>query len=237
MKSNNTSEKGQNMKNKSVKGIVGITLISIFIMYIVDGIINPGYIYKSIIKIGIFLVLPILYTLYDKNIKLKDNFKIRSKKTLIHAAILGIAIYLGILLVYFVLRNFINLDKIIEILDKSADVDKDNFIWIAIYISFINSLLEEFFFRGFIFLNLRKASGRKSAYIISAFAFSIYHVAIMGSWFNPIIFIVAMIGLFIGGIIFNYLNEKSENIYNSWIVHMMANFAINTVGLIMYGII
>lgn len=225
------------MKNKSVKGIVAITLISVFIMYIVDGIINPGYIYKSIIKIGMFLVLPILYTLYDKNIKLRDNFKIESRKDLIYAIILGIGIYLGILLVYFALRNFINLENIIEALDENVDVDKGNFLWIALYISLINSLLEEFFFRGFIFLNLKRASGRKFAYVVSAFAFSIYHIAIMGSWFNPIIFIVAMIGLFTGGIIFNYLNEKSENIYNSWIAHMMANFAINTVGFIMFGII
>jgi len=59
----------------------------------------------------------------------------------------------------------------------------------------------------------------------------------MGSWFNPIIFVVAMVGLFVGAIIFNFLNEKSRNIYNSWIVHMMANLSINTVGLMMFGIV
>lgn len=224
-------------RNKSIKGILGIAIVSIFIMYIIDGIINPGYIYKSAVKIVMFSILPILYTLYDKNIKLKDNFKIKSRRDLIYSIILGIGVYLGILIVYFALRNFINLDNIIEMLDKNVNVDKGNFLWIALYISFVNSLLEEFFFRGFIFLNLKRISGRKFAYIISASAFSIYHVAIMGSWFNPIIFIVAMMGLFVGAIIFNCLNEKSGNIYNSWIVHMMANFSINTVGLIMFEII
>ena len=28
-----------------------------------------------------------------------------------------------------------------------------------------------------------------------------------------------------------YLNEKSENIYMSWLVHMCANFAINLIGM------
>ena len=127
--------------------------------------------------------------------------------------------------------------NIMEMLDKKVSVNKGNFIGVALYISLINSLLEEFFFRGFMFLNLRKISGRKFAYLVSAFVFCVYHVAIMGGWFNPIIFIVAMIGLFVGALMFNYLNEKDENIYNSWMVHMMANLSINTVGLMMFGII
>ena len=51
------------------------------------------------------------------------------------------------------------------------------------------------------------------------------------------IFAIILIGLFAGGLIFNYLNEKSETIYSSWLVHMFANFAINTVGFILFGII
>ena len=35
----------------------------------------------------------------------------------------------------------------------------------------------------------------------------------------------------------DYLNERCENIYMSWLVHMFANFAINTVGCILFGII
>lgn len=225
------------MNNKTIKGILVITFISILIMYIVDYIVNPGYIYKSAIKIVVFLILPIVYTLYDKNIKLKYIFKIKSKRDLIYSIILGLAIYFGILTAYFLLKNFIDLDNIVGVLDKNVKVNRSNFLWIALYISFVNSLLEEFFFRGFIFLNLKKVSKRKFAYIISAFAFSIYHVAIMANWFNPVIFLLAMIGLFIGGVIFNYLNEKNENIYNSWVVHMMANFSINTIGFIMFRMI
>ena len=45
-----------------------------------------------------------------------------------------------------------------------------------------------------------------------------------------------LFGLIIGGCIFNYLNEKNDNIYVSWIVHMFINFGINTVGGILFGI-
>ncbi|HHX62479.1 MAG TPA: CPBP family intramembrane metalloprotease [Epulopiscium sp.] len=217
-------------KSKSVKGILGISVLSILIMYIFEGSGMTGYFQKSAIKIIMFLGLPVVYTLYDKNIKIRDNFKIRLKKDLVASLVLGIGVYVVILTAYFILKDFIDLSNIIELLDKNVSVNQENFLWVALYISFVNSLLEEFFFRGFIFLNLKKTGGRKFAYISSALVFSIYHVAIMGSWFKPIIFVIAMTGLFVGALIFNYLNEKSNNIYNSWLVHMMANLAINTVG-------
>lgn len=224
-------------KVKSVSNLILLSIISICMMAIVDGIINPGYIYKSSIKLSLFLVIPLLYSLLDKNIKLKTIFKISSKKQLLMSIILGIAIYMIILAAYFILRGFIDLENIKDIIEKNLNVNKSNFVFVALYISFVNSLLEEFFFRGFIFLNLKKIANRGFAYIYSAFAFAVYHIAIMTNWFTPYLFILAMVGLFVGGLIFDYLNDKSENIYNSWLVHMFANFAINTVGFIMFGII
>lgn len=56
----------------------------------------------------------------------------------------------------------------------------------------------------------------------------------MKGWFSIYLYIITLIGLFIGGLIFNYLNEKNENIYSSWLVHMFANFAINTIGFILF---
>jgi hypothetical protein len=59
----------------------------------------------------------------------------------------------------------------------------------------------------------------------------------MIGWFELDVFLVIMAGLLAGGLIFNYLNEKSSTIYPSWFVHMFANFAINTVGFMLFGII
>ena len=65
----------------------------------------------------------------------------------------------------------------------------------------------------------------------------LHYVAIMGTWFSPWIFVLAMIGPFVGGLIFNYLTEKFVSMQASWFVHLMANLAINIVGFIMSGII
>jgi ABC-type xylose transport system permease subunit len=59
----------------------------------------------------------------------------------------------------------------------------------------------------------------------------------MTGWFSVPVFIITLSGLFAGGLIFNFLNEKSNNIYTSWFVHMFANFAINIIGFMLFGII
>ncbi|MFA9423457.1 MAG: CPBP family intramembrane glutamic endopeptidase [Sedimentibacter sp.] len=161
----------------------------------------------------------------------------RDKRQVFISIALGIGVYLFILAGYYVLKRFINLENIALQLENNLNVNKENFVFVALYISFVNSMLEELFFRGFGFLTLRKSSSKLYSYGISALAFSIYHVSILANWFNPIIYVVFIVGLFATGLFFNYLNEKYKNIYNSWIVHMCANFSINTIGFIMFGII
>lgn len=225
------------MSKKINLRLISLMIILLSLMYLVDFHIQPGYFIKSIIKIILFLIIPTIYSINFKLIPIKEFFRIKSLKVIIKSFILALGIYIFILIAYFVLKNFIDLNSIQNILSNSLKISKDNFIYVAIYISFINSLLEEFFFRGFIFINLNKTMPSILSYSISSFAFSVYHVAILSNWFNPILFIVALVSLFIGGLIFNWLNEKNDNIYNSWLVHMFANFAINTIGLMMYNII
>lgn len=221
-------------KNYAIVSVVLSTLL----MCVVDGIWQPPYLYKSIIKIGLFLLLPMLYFLLyrGKAVHLKKLFSFRGRDGLI-ALVLGVGVFTVVLGVYFLLGDYIDLSGIRDSLTGGTGVTAENFIYVAVYISFVNSLLEEFFFRGFAFLILKKEMGRRFAYLFSAAAFALYHVGMTGGWFNIWIYLLAMAGLAIGGCIFNFLNERSESIYPSWIVHMFANFAINTVGLILFGIL
>jgi len=222
-------------KRKTIE-MVTLVLICCVIMIIFDGIIRPAYAIKSAVKIGVFFLCPILYSLWDKSLDLKSIFKV-SKKGMKTTILLAVGVYVVIMGAYFLLRNVFDFSKITGLLESNAGVTGDKFIWVSIYISFVNSLLEEFFFRGFAFLTLKKLTTRKFAYIFSSVAFAFYHVAMLQGWFSPVLFILAMVGLAVGGAIFNYLNEKNGTLYNSWLVHMFANFAINTIGFILFGVI
>ncbi|WP_423189875.1 CPBP family intramembrane glutamic endopeptidase [Alkalibacterium sp. f15] len=222
------------------KSVFLILLISISAlgMSVIDGFFQLPYLYKSILKIFLFSVVPMGYFLKykDQYSRLKKLF-IPRKSDLIYAFLLGVGVFSVILIAYIILKNHIDLSIIRESLTTNIGVTEHNFVYVAIYISLINSLLEEFFFRGFAFLILKENTSRLFAYVFSSLLFALYHVGMTSGWFHWSIYLLAMTGLFAGGCIFNFLNEKSENIYPSWLVHMFANFAINTVGFILFGLI
>ncbi len=220
-----------------MKRIITVSFLVVVLMSVVDGFINPGYGIKSLIKIVLFLLVPLISVKYGASQNMTSLFKATGKKAVVKSFILGGTVYFGIMAVYLFLSPYIDLQGIKLALQEDLGVNRENFIFVALYISFINSLMEEFFFRGYLFFGLLEKTSRLKAYSISAMFFAIYHVAIIGSWFSPLIFILAMAGLFAGGIIFNYINERNENILNSWVVHMMANLGINTIGLMMFDML
>ena len=226
------------MKNSNKKTVLMITVIAVFcaIMAVIDGVFKADYFVKSMIKLVLFLLLPTIYSLYDKDIRIKEIF-IPEKSGMKIAGILGVSVYAVILGGYLLLKNVLDFSTITGTLSETIGVTGGNFIFVSIYISFVNSLLEEFFFRGFAFITLKRIASRRFAYLFSATVFALYHIAMMIGWFKLDLFIIVMAGLFAGGLIFNYLNEKSGTVYPSWIVHMFANFAINTVGFMLFGII
>ena len=222
----------------SKKLVVALVVFSTLIMCFVDGIITPPYLIKSIIKIVLFLVIPMIYFILNKeNHNYLKKLFFPKKKDLLLAMLLGVTVYVVIMGAYFILHSYIDLETIKESLTSGTGITAQNFVYVAIYISFLNSLLEEFFFRGFAFLILKQETSRKFAYIFSSVMFAIYHVGMTSGWFNVFIYALAMLGLFVGACVFDFLNEKCENIYPSWMVHMCANFAINTVGFKLFGII
>ncbi len=220
------------MKQKSLFHLFALMLFACAIMAVVDGILQPGYIVKSAIKIVLFALLPLLFSRWDANLEVKSFLKPQKRGLLISLA-LGVALYGVILGAYFLIGPFFDFSAIAGSLTQNAGVTRDNFLSVSLYISFVNSFLEEFFFRGFLFSNLKGLLGRGSAYLFSALPFSLYHVAMMIGWFSPFLFLLVMVGLLVGGMIFNRLNEALDSIYASWLTHMFANFAINTIGFML----
>ena len=211
-----------------------LVIFACVIMGIVDAVIQPGYIVKSFIKIIMFLLIPVLYSVFCKNDSILKIFK-ADRKGFLFAITLGVMIYAVILVAYFMFRNIFDFSALTSSLNETTGVNKSNFLWVAIYISFVNSLLEEFFFRGFAFLTLKKVVSKGFAYVFSSMLFALYHIAMMIGWFGIPVILISLTGLFVGGLIFDKFDDKYGNIYLSWLVHMFANFSINTIGFILFA--
>lgn len=221
---------------KKIYIIFSITLLSLVVTY-VDAVIKPNYFVKIPFKIIAFLLLPILYFIVNKEEQkeFKKLFKFR-KKDILKGIKIGLPIYIMMMASYFISRNIIDFSNVAPNLSQTMGITKENYFLVALYIPLLNSFQEEFFFRGYGFIQLKEKISRIFAYIFTSLMFSIYHIGMLMGSFDWYVIILLLLGLIVGGCIFNYLNEKNDNIYVSWIVHMFINFAINTIGGILYGI-
>lgn len=205
---------------------------------LIDAFIHPNYFVKIPIKIVFFLALPMLF--FVKNREAFSDFKklfVFRKSGILKAFLLGIGVYAVIVGGFLLTRNIIDYSNVTSNLTDGMGITASNFIYVSLYISLMNSFLEEFFFRGFGFITLKKYTTRKVAYIFSSVLFALYHVGMLVGMFEFWALLLLLFGLIIGGCIFNFLNELNDNVYPSWFVHMFANFAINTVGFILFGIL
>lgn len=227
----------QKINHKKIYIILSVLLFSLAVTFI-DAVVRPPYFSKIPIKILFFLALPMLFFAFwrEEWSEFKALFRFH-KKGLLISLLLGIVIFGVILGGYFALRGVIDFSGVTSSLTSGMGITADNFVWVAIYISIMNSFLEEFFFRGFGFITLKKYVSVKFAYFFSPVLFAVYHVGMLVGMFHPAVLVLLMFGLIVGGLIFNALNDKLGNIYPSWFVHMAANFAINTIGFILFGML
>ena len=222
-------------EKKAMTLLMVVSLIVCLIFYGLVQHVALSYTLSSLSKVVLFGVVGcVYYYITTKRNPLEMVFK---KNEFGHFK-LSLGIGLGVLLIiwiaYFAFKSLIDLNLITRELLTSSNITANTFPYVALYITIGNSFLEEIFFRGFIFLQIYGMGYKKTAYIFSSGLFAIYHVSIFKTWFNPLIFILCLSGLFIGGLIFNYINVKSKSILNSWFIHACANVAIMAIGVMMF---
>ncbi len=222
------------MKNKT---IIFYSLFVASLLYYIEQDIGVDYVSKTVLKIFLFLVIPFIYTFKTARSMEKELETETKPNQIRYGLIVGLLSFIAIFVAYNLLGRFIDLGSIQNELQNKLGITAMNFIFVGLYITFVNSLLEEYFFRNFIFLSIFKSHRKIFAYIYSSALFSLYHIAIFAKWFEPAITIICIVGLFTIGLIYNFINSKKKNFVNSWIAHMMADSAIILIGLNMFGII
>ena len=213
------------MKRKAFTIIFAMVLVCAVMAYM-ESVVQPGYAAKSCVKV-------LLFSAAVFGCGVRGVFR---REGLGLGLLLGGAIFAVILGAFFLFRPFIDLNAIAGGLLEKEGISRENFLWAALYISVVNSLLEELLFRGLGYLELRKFAPEPFAMVFSAAAFAAYHVAILDGWLNWWVYALCMLGLFLGRLIFNFLDRRG-GILPGWLAHAGANLAINTIGLIMFGLL
>lgn len=215
------------MKNKKLIYIISTTLITMILLYLMDQVFHWSYLSKIVGKVVLFSFFPFVYIRITGENFIKSSLSYVKKGFRFKIShLLGICIFVLLIVVFIWIKQYLNISVLIYEFEEKYKITKTNIVYYGTYLILINSLLEEFFFRGFIFLNLKNLGKRRIAYGASSIAFSLYHISNFQNWLNVWVFVLATIGLFIGGMIFDYLDDKENTFLNSWFVHICADLAI-----------
>jgi membrane protease YdiL (CAAX protease family) len=111
--------------------------------------------------------------------------------------------------------------------------DSRLFLLLGFFYSIIHSGLEEYYWRWFVFGQLRKQTEKfLFAAIVSSFGFTLHHIVILGTYFgfdSPLCYL-ASFGVSIGGFYWAWLYYQSRSIWGAWISHGIIDAAIFSVG-------
>jgi membrane protease YdiL (CAAX protease family) len=119
---------------------------------------------------------------------------------------------------------------------KLADFGADEptrFLALAVFISFVHSFLEEYYWRWFVYGEMRQLVPIVVAMIVSSLAFMAHHVVVLAVYFPGRFLTAALplsLGIAIGGIFWCWLYERTGSIFATWISHFLIDIAIMIVG-------
>jgi len=95
---------------------------------------------------------------------------------------------------------------------------------------FVNSAMEEYVYRWFIFSQCERLMPRYAAVLASAAVFTTHHVIALSTYLNPTLTAFASVGVFGGGVLWAALYSRYRSIWPGWISHIIADIAIFAVG-------
>lgn len=116
---------------------------------------------------------------------------------------------------------------------RGAGLDSwSGYLILALFYSVIHSGLEEYYWRWFAFGRLATRLFWPAAAVVSSLGFTLHHILILGDYFGftSILTLLAVTGVFIGGLFWSWLYRRSDSIWGPWLGHGIIDAAIFVIG-------
>jgi hypothetical protein len=106
------------------------------------------------------------------------------------------------------------------------------YLVLAAFYALLHSLLEEYYWRWFVFGQLRRLARPGAAIAVSSLGFMGHHVIVLGvyfGWASPAT-VVFSLGAAVGGAYWAWLYHRSGSLLGPWLSHLLVDAAIFAVG-------
>jgi membrane protease YdiL (CAAX protease family) len=103
---------------------------------------------------------------------------------------------------------------------------------LGIFYSLFHSLLEEYYWRWFVFGQLRRFASPGPAVLISSLGFMAHHVLVLGKFFgfdNPATWLFSSC-VAVGGAVWAWIYDRTGSLFGPWLSHLLVDAAIFAIG-------
>jgi membrane protease YdiL (CAAX protease family) len=119
--------------------------------------------------------------------------------------------------------------------DKVTGFGVRSWPWFAamgVFYALLHSLLEEYYWRWFVFGQLRRWIPVGAAIAVSSLAFTAHHVLVLGFYFGGFSLPTGILALAvaIGGVFWAWLYQRGGSLYGPWLSHAMIDAALFLIG-------
>jgi membrane protease YdiL (CAAX protease family) len=142
----------------------------------------------------------------------------------------------GLLLFNFVLRDtatFVKASELVRAKVNSFGISSaGRYAALGVFYALFHSLLEEYYWRWFVFRQLRQLSPLWPAVIGSSLAFTAHHVIVLNQYFQGLPWLVALFSaaVAVGGAVWALLYERANSLLAPWLSHLLIDAGIFWIG-------
>jgi hypothetical protein len=104
------------------------------------------------------------------------------------------------------------------------------FLALALFYSILHSMLEEYYWRWFVFGRLRELVPARAAIAISSLAFMAHHVIVLRAYLPWGMTALVSAAVAAGGAAWAWLYQHTGSLYGPWLSHLLVDAAIMAVG-------
>jgi membrane protease YdiL (CAAX protease family) len=106
------------------------------------------------------------------------------------------------------------------------------YIAVGVFYSLMHSLLEEYYWRWFVFGQMQELTRLSTAIVVSSLGFMAHHVLVIGTYFgflSPATWVFSLC-VALGGAFWAWLYHRSGSLLGPWIGHLFVDAAIFAIG-------
>lgn len=110
----------------------------------------------------------------------------------------------------------------------------EHYIAFAVFLSFVNSVVEEYYWRWFVYGQLRRILPGWRAHALAGAAFAAHHVVVTTQFFPIEWGLCFGVAVGLGGAVMSVLYERQRSLAGAWTCHLVADLGIMGIG---YGLL